>query len=91
MFERAGNAFDMLTRMCALQLHIGRGSGLPPLPNRMPIFQDRHSTRDPLRPFWMAWGGIFQAVRVVKNRHEACKIRIKKAFRNNVVTSRLSR
>ena len=90
MFQRFGNTFDMRTRMCAEQRHIRRGSGYPPFPVRMSIFQDRHSTRDPLRPFRMAGAGIFQAAWVVKNRHRGCKIRISEAFRNNGVTSRLS-
>ena len=41
--------------------HIRRGKGFPPFPIRMSIFQDRHSTRDPLRPFRMAGARIFQA------------------------------
>jgi len=37
MFERVGNAFDMLTRMGAQQLRIHRDSGFPPFPVGMSI------------------------------------------------------
>src|SRR3954467_6434349 len=82
--ERVANACDMLTRMCAQQLRIGRGSRFPPFPVVMSIVYERRSARHPLRPFWMAGARIFQTAWVVVNCHEACKVLTTETFRNKM-------
>src|SRR5205085_10130337 len=53
---------------------ISRRDRLAPIPFRMSVLQQWRGASNTIWPFRMAWGGIIEAARIVKNRHLDCNV-----------------